>query len=173
MKTKNIFLLVFLLLTFSSESIWPQNKSLDSTSNNSKKFDDSSYPNSGPISKLPDNIPIYNNKIYLYADFENIVDQDISVFIINNTQDSFKYNGLLLPLLQQEFKDTNSIWKRSQFYEYGSCSRGYLFDAVVRPGEFEVVKKTLTKVGEKHEIRFNFFNTPIVASNSGTGYINP
>ena len=147
------------------EIIFPQNISFDS-------LYEANYWDSESINKLPKHIPIYNDKIYLYADFENIVDQSISVYIINNTNESFKYDGYLMSLLQQEFKDANNIWCRSQSYYYGWCGTGYLLEDGIRPGEFTLVKKLFPKIGEKRKIRFNFFKTSITASNSGIGFIN-
>lgn len=168
-----ILLLSTLLWSFLVGNNLAQLISLDSVYVTSKKFDQSDYWNSKPLINLPKHIPIYDDQIYLYADFDDIIDHTISVYIINNSQEKFSFDGYLLMLLQQEFKDTNNIWTRSQPYSYGWCGTGYMFEDGVRPGEFTKVRKVFTNVGEKREIRFKFFKTSMTVSNSGIGYIVP
>ena len=99
MKTKNnlvrISLITFLFINYPFEFMLAQDLSLDTTYVIADKWDGSTYWDSEPISRLPKHIPIYNDMIYLYADFDNIISDTLKVYIINNTTEKFVYNGYL------------------------------------------------------------------------------
>lgn len=171
MKTQNsliqICLISLLFLNYPFENILAQELSLDTTYVIAEKWDGSELWDSEPIIKLPEHIPIYEDLIYVYVDYDNIFNDTLKVYIINNTGEKFKYNGYLWSLLQQEFKDTNNIWTRTRSHFYGWCGTGYLWEDGIRSREFIVFSDVIPEVGEEHEVRYHFYNTNIVTSNIG------
>ena len=154
------------------EIILAQDLSIDTTYVIAEKWDGSELWDSEPLFKLHDHIPIYEDLIYLYADFDNIVLDTLKVYIINNTTEKFNYNVYLWSLLQQEFKDTNNIWMRTRYHFYGWCGTGYLLEDGIRSREFIAFKNVIPELGEEHEVRYHLYNTKIVTSNIGIIKIN-
>ncbi|QQS36096.1 MAG: hypothetical protein IPM56_17950 [Ignavibacteriales bacterium] len=168
--TQIIFLIIIVL--FFPAVIYCQEYSTDTVYVTSPKFDETKYWDSKPISELPAHIPIYKDIMYLYADFENIKDGAIPIYIINNTPTSFEYDSQKMELLQQEFKDSDSIWRRSaSFYHVSSCVVLLRSDGI-RPFEFLLISDFVLKKGEEYDARYRFFNTDIVTSNIGKAKIN-
>jgi hypothetical protein len=124
------------------------------------------------INILPTQIPIIENKIYLYADFNNINNESIPIYLVNNTNNEFRYTGSEVPLLQQEFKDSDGIWKRSQSFYYGWCGTPYLFDYKIEPKKFEVFYKPFPSSGNKKEVRYVFYEKEILKSNIVFGNVS-
>jgi hypothetical protein len=176
MKTKNsgiqICIISLLFLNYPFKNILAQDLSQDTAYVVTEIWDGSEFWDSEPIFKLPEHIPIYEDLIYLYADFDTIINDTLQIYIINNTSDKFKYNGYLLTLLQQEFKDTNNIWVRTRSHFYGWCGNGYLWEDGIRSREFIVYKDVIPEVGEEQEVRYHFYNTDIITSNIGLVKIN-
>lgn len=170
MKVCSVLLIIVFNLT---TNIFPQDLSIDTTIHiTAEEWDESEFWYSEPLSNLPKHIPIYDEVIYLYADFSNIVNNTIQVYLINNSKKKFKYNGYLWSLLQKEFKDTNNTWTRINYHFYGWCGTGYIMEYGIRPGEFIVFENSIPDEGEEHEVRYHFYTTDVVTSNLGIIKIN-
>ncbi len=152
--------------------IYCQEYSTDTVYITSPKFDETKYWDSKPISELPAHIPIYKDIMYLHADYENISNNLIPIYIVNNTAQSFEYDSQKMELLQQEFKDSDSIWRRSESYFHFSSCRPFLYSYGIRPHEFTLIEPLILNDGEEYDARYRFFNTDIVTSNIGKAKIN-
>ncbi len=124
------------------------------------------------INKLPKQIPIIEDNIYLYADFNNIQKESIPIYVVNNTNEDFKYSGFQVPLLQQEYKDIDEIWTRSQSFYYGWCGTPYLFNYKLKSKEFTIYYKSFPSNGTQKEVRYVFYETEILESNIGVGKVS-
>ncbi len=125
------------------------------------------------VSKLPEYIPVIEGSIYLYADFNNIRKETIPVYLINNSDEDFNLTGPQIPLIQQEFRDNDSTWRRSQSYNYGWCGNQYFYNWKIKSKEFVTVHKSFPSKRIKKKVRYNFYGKDILHSNIGLGRINP
>lgn len=125
------------------------------------------------ITGLPDYVPVISDSIYLYADFKNIRKETIRVYLINNSDEDFNIDGYRIPLIQQEFRDDDSSWSRSQSYNYGWCGTGYFYNMEIKPEEYVIIHKSFPLKGIEKKVRYNFYGKDIGYSNSGWGRISP
>lgn len=125
------------------------------------------------VSELPGYVPVIRDSIYLYADFNNIRNETIQVYLINNTDVDFNIDGYQIPLIQQEFRDGDSIWRRSQSYNYGWCGTQYSYYLNIKPSEFVIIQRSFPSKGVKKKVRYNFYGRDIRYSNTGQGRISP
>jgi hypothetical protein len=175
MKTKiksTRFFFGIIIVLFLPAVIYCQVNSTDTVYETTNKFDASEYWDSKPLSELPSHIPIYKDIMYLYADYENVSDNIIPIYIVNNTANKFEYDFYSEILLQQEFKDSDSIWRRSKsYYQFSSC-RPFIGQYEIRPYEFTLDEDFILNEGEEYEVRYRYFTTGIVTSNIGKAKIN-
>lgn len=125
-----------------------------------------------PLIELPSNIPVNENSIYLYADFNNVKDESIPIYLINNSDKDFNYKGDQRPLLQQEYKVTDSIWQRSQAFYFGWCGAGYLYTAKLKSKGFTIFHKPFPSDGVEKIVRYVFYGTEVLPSNNGFGNVD-
>ncbi len=126
--------------------------------------------------------PIYPDKIYLFADFDNVATTNgikkskapkyIPVYIINNTNKEYSFTGLEMETLQQVYRVNDSIWIRTQPRTPAWCGNSYDWVVEIGPKEFYKVLKYLPDDGEKQIIRYTFFNSEVVSSNAGFGMVD-
>lgn len=134
------------------------------------------------IEEISKYIPIYPDKIYLYADFDYVASINknngtkdpkyIPVYIINNTNKEYSFTGLEMETLQQVYRVNDSSWIRTQPRIPAWCGNSYDWVVEIGPKEFHKVRKNLTDDGEKQIIRYTFFNSEVVSSNAGFGMVD-
>jgi len=122
--------------------------------------------NSHPISLLPPNIPLIEDKVHLWADTTRMEGNSIQVLIINNTENELKFNGYELARIQPEYKIYSDNWLRFVPFFYGWCGTAFAYDITIPSKEFYVNKETFRSGIFKSEIRFTFFGSEVECSNS-------
>jgi len=117
------------------------------------------------VNSLPKHIPIYKNKIYLYADHNSIRNNRIKVYLINCSTDTIKFDGSQAEWLQQEYLDENGRWMRSQSFRYGFCGLPYNSTFILLPQRYLVFEKNILLIGERKIVRYTFYSSPFESSN--------
>ena len=122
--------------------------------------------NTHPISLLPSNIPLTEDKVYLWADTTKIEESTVQVLLINNTEKELKFNGHQLARIQAEYKNNFHNWLRFIPFFYGWCGTAFAYDITIPPKEFYVSKEYFRPGIVKSEIRFTFYGDETKSSNS-------
>lgn len=135
-----------------------------------------------PIEEISKYVPIYPDKIYLFADFDYVASINknngtkdpkyIPIYIINNTEEEYSFTGLEMQTLQQVYRVNDSSWIRTQPRIPAWCGNSYDWVVEIGPKEFYKVLKYLPDDGEKQIIRYTFFNSEVVSSNAGFGMVD-
>ncbi|UCH66159.1 MAG: hypothetical protein JSW63_03235 [Ignavibacterium sp.] len=135
-----------------------------------------------PIEKLSKFAPIYKDKIYLFADFDNVATRDervnlnrtkfIPVYLINNRNKKYSFTGYEMENLQQVYRKNDTSWVRTQRGIPMWCGTSYDWIAIIKPKEFYKVLKYFSDEGDDQIVRYTFFNTDVVISNAGFAKVN-
>lgn len=121
--------------------------------------------NSHPIDLLPPDIPLIEDKVYLWADTTKMEGSTIQVLLINNTRNELKFNGYQLARIQPEYRNNSHNWIRFVPFFYGWCGTAFTDEIIIPSNEFYVSKESFRSGNVKSEIKFTFFGNDIVSSN--------
>ena len=122
--------------------------------------------NSHPINLLPQDVPLFENKVFLWADTTNMEGSTIHVLLINNTENELKFNGYQLARIQAEYKNNSNDWFRFVPFFYGWCGTAFIDEIKIPSNEFYVFKESFRAGNVISEIRFTYFGNGIMSSNS-------
>lgn len=122
-----------------------------------------------PLTLLPSNVPIKDSIAYLWIDRSRINDEEIIVYIINNSNDTLNFNGYQLAEIQPEYLADDNNWYRVRSLFYGWCGTSFQDWVTIKPKEFYIEKEYSGNGNKKDQIRYSFFGTNIESSNIISG----
>jgi hypothetical protein len=117
-------------------------------------------PNRGEISSLPDIIKKQASlgKATLYADFQNVADNQVQVYLLNPTKKTIQVlaqDGSLYS--KREVFAPDDVWRRCDGHRFSDCGNSYGGRAVPQ-GEFVSWSQTLnSSSGVKSRVRFRLY----------------
>ncbi len=128
------------------------------------------YPSeSEPVANLPDRVAAPAGQATLFADFTDIWDGQVVLYLVNKTGDS-----LVVPTEDDDFfvkleaLSSSGDWKRAERHVYSFCGN-VRQGRFVGPGEFVTLLGYQPLEGEPCQVRFKAYDQLGLVSNSGPG----
>jgi len=119
-----------------------------------------------PISLLPPDAPLIEDRVYLWADTTEIEGDIIQVLIINNTENEIKLDGFQLARIQPEYTTNSYNWFRFVPFFYGWCGTAFLDEITIPQNQYYVSSEYFRTGNVKTVLRFTFYGTDVESSNS-------
>jgi hypothetical protein len=132
------------------------------------------YPSPAePVEKLPRHVQAIPGQVTLYADFGEVWDGGIVLYLINRTQEPI-YSQLpgWMPWTKLEARNAAGSWERAQAHFSGFCPVGESA-AVLEPDRFIQLLGYLPRKGETRDVRYRIFGDMEILSNVGPGLADP
>ncbi len=132
------------------------------------------YPSAGePVAKLPKHVQAAPGQVTLFADFGDVWDGQVVLYLINRTEEP-----IYSPLpgwewwVKLEAKDASGSWERAQPHFHEFCTVGER-SAILDPGRFIELLGYLPERGEPRDVRYRLHGDVKVLSGSGPGLAEP
>ncbi|MCX6168113.1 MAG: hypothetical protein NTX65_02150 [Ignavibacteriales bacterium] len=128
------------------------------------------------INRLPKYIPIYEHKIYLYADFKRakivfdplyrINELKFVIYLINNSADTFRIEINHLGWIRKEYRNKKNEWSPTKPCNWCYLSSlGYVY--TIAPGEYFSMWDRFNTKGKWKKIRYSLVGYQVESSNEG------
>ncbi len=126
-----------------------------------------------PVDELPQVVQAPDGKVTLYADYGDIWQGRVVLYLVNRTEETVNFPAQDSDLyIKQETRDGEGRWCRAQTHVYSFCNQSYS-PVAVGPDEFIMVLGWLPEAGEEKEIRYKVYSEAEVISNIGKGRVDP
>ncbi len=127
------------------------------------------------IAGLPAHVEPVAGKLSLYADFHDVHDEQLTLYLINATE-----RAIELPLqdddafVKLEIQDPtgDKKWRRAQSHVYSGCGLSYR-SRKLEAGHFQILQGWYPASGEETQLRYSIYGKLTVSSNSGVGRYQP
>ena len=123
-----------------------------------------------PVSQLPKHIKLLRNRVILFADFKQLKNGSLPVYLINNTTQRlvFPTQDSQLYIMPEVFFQKK--WQRGARHHYSGCGNSYFHPLSLRAGTFYSRKKKIEFLSSQTSakslpIRFRIYSGQSVISN--------
>lgn len=121
---------------------------------------------------LPDNVVAKDGELTLYADFDDVWQNQVVLYIVNRTEAAIAMpaqDGDLYVKFETLTKD--GTWKRAQTHNYSWCGNSY-HSVTLEPNHFITILGWLPEKGVKQNVRYRFYSDMEAASNVGVALVD-
>jgi hypothetical protein len=126
-----------------------------------------------PLAALPKGIEAPEAKLSLIADYGDVRDGRVALYLVNRTGRKVEFeaqDGALY--IKLEAKEKDGSWARAQGHRFSWCGNSYFQRPALADGEFFALRGLFPKEGEEREVRYRLYGNDVV-SNVGKGRVDP
>jgi hypothetical protein len=125
------------------------------------------------ILHLPAHVVAPKGEVTLFADFENVKDGTIELFLVNRKKNEAKFNAQDGDIyLKQEYQNRRGEWIRLDPHQSSWCGNSYFGGTILGPDTFVSYQRSFQRSGTPGRVRYRRYSSvePVI-SNSGPGMI--